>query len=157
MSGIIKPNKFAQTNDDVVEIPSGPEPIYVKEPTVINGIEIDEETQVICETAQNAEVIDIDYNEILQTAQKNAEQLAQKIMIHAKKERGNLLADAAFEANKLKEQGRREGYAAGVKEKAEQIDEALNNLTVTLENMKIDCQNYFDEYNKQLKFLALQI
>ncbi len=153
MSRIIKP-WVVNEQESVVKIPDAKIPQRILcDDDGVTVTENDDTDNV--DQAQNEMVVD--YEEILQNAKQEAETFAQKIIIRAKKERGEIISKANEEAMAIRTTAKKQGYQEGCVEKEQEIDKAIDNLQQKIEELSNLQQYYIEEYNQKLKFLALEI
>lgn len=148
MSKLMRPNGQSA---GVVRIPDAPAPVKQK-----NEPSQGQSAQSRQQAAQDAELRQM-YAGVLQRANEEGERLAQKMMLHARKERGELLAQAQREAEALKAAARAEGYAAGVDEKAAKIEQTLAAVAESVRQLQADQELFFTQLAANVQEFALDI
>lgn len=150
LSKVIRPVSGADP-DNVIQIPDMPQP-PLEEILPQPGEQADVES-----AEQYAQRIMQNAQDILDKAQSDADKISQRMLIHARKERGEILTAAQSEAEELKKQAYTEGYNAGAAQKAADIDTAIQSLTAAIEQLTKAQEEYFTEYSSSLKYLASEI
>lgn len=87
----------------------------------------------------------------------NARLEAQKILSEAEKEKSRILEEARAESEQLKTNAYGEGLRKGISEKSELIENLSQYLSQSIEQLKRDEYEYFEEYAVQLKYIAVEI
>lgn len=88
---------------------------------------------------------------------QNAKKEAEKILEDAKVQSETLIAEANAATEKIKQDAYNEGYAKGIAEKSELLENLSEKISQSIEIMKADEQSYFDNYTQELKTLAFEI
>lgn len=154
MSKVIRPVSDTAA-DNIIQIPDASLPPVslpnTSQPGLVSQDFADEDGEEYCrKIMQNAQ-------DILDKAQQDAEKFSQRMLIHARKERGEILTAAQSEAENIKKQAYTEGYNAGASRKAADIDEALQSLNQAVVQLTEAQERYFAKYSAALKFLACEI
>ena len=87
----------------------------------------------------------------------NARLEAQKILSEAEEEKSRILEEARAESEQLKTNAYGEGLRKGISEKSELIENLSQYLSQSIEQLKRDEYEYFEEYAVQLKYIAVEI
>lgn len=87
----------------------------------------------------------------------NAKLEAQKILSEAEEEKNSILEEARAAAEQIKTDAYDEGLKKGISEKSELIENLSQYLSHSIEKLKQDEIEYFEEYARQLKYIAIEI
>ncbi len=88
---------------------------------------------------------------------KQAQMEAAQILEDAQAESRRILEDSEVQAKSVLETAREDGYRAGVQEKQQEIEECMLKINQFLAELKINQEDYFDDYASELRFTALDI
>ena len=99
------------------------------------------------------EKLQIEREAILKQARTEAEQ----IISAAQAESKSIIDNANEQVKSIFSSAMEEGYQEGVKAKQDEIDSCMLKINQYLAEMKMDQEEYFEEYASELKFLALEI
>lgn len=86
-----------------------------------------------------------------------AKKEAQKILDDANVSRRQILDDASASAETIKQNAYNEGLKKGIADKSELLENLAHYISHSIEQMKKDEEEYFKEYEKQLKYVALEM
>lgn len=181
MSSIFK-NDITFDNDDAVEIPDvefkpisfvptevsdeNGEVITSEEEYTIEGIDMsdfnDEQkrrvmmflTDRIKYLEQKAEA---EKQAVLQKIEVEARQKAEEIIAKAEEHRDEVIKHAQMQASEIYEKARTQGNKAGREEKAQEVRDFLEEASQILSEMKELQNERFNQYDKQIKWLALEV
>jgi len=142
-------------NEDAGEYEGG----YTEDDTVIDeddGHASDEESAA--DRAQASyeseyEKLQIERDAIIKQAQMEAAQIIE----NANAEAAQILDDAAEQAKAVMASAMEDGYAEGVRAKQEEIEDCLLQLNQLVAELKINQEEYFDEYADELRLTALEV
>lgn len=99
------------------------------------------------------EKLQIEREAIIKQAQTEAAQIIEA----ARAESQQMIDDAAEQSRTVMAAALEDGYRDGVRTKQEEIDSCMLKINQYLSELKIDQEEYFDEYASELKFTALEI
>lgn len=99
------------------------------------------------------EKLQIEREAIIKQAQTEAAQIIEA----ARAESQQMIDDAAEQSRTVMAAALEDGYRDGVRAKQEEIDACMLKMNQYLSELKIDQEEYFDEYASELKFTALEI
>lgn len=99
------------------------------------------------------EKLQIEREAIIKQAQTEAAQIIEA----ARAESQQMIDDAAEQSRTVMAAALEDGYRDGVRAKQEEIDSCMLKINQYLSELKIDQEEYFDEYASELKFTALEI
>ena len=88
---------------------------------------------------------------------KQAQMEAAQIIENANAEAAQILDDAAEQAKAVMASAMEDGYAEGVRAKQEEIEDCLLQLNQSVAELKINQEEYFDEYADELRLTALEV
>ena len=151
MPEVIKPNRVVRS-EHVVLIPDDHSIVSIE----ISEDDIDGIGDV-ADGAAEERGDEISPEEAMHIAPKSGEELSQRMMEMARTERERLLEQAQSDAFSIREQAKSEGYQAGYQEVIKRVDDALAEVKRTLDDMQQRQHSYFLDYQKELRFLALDI
>lgn len=87
----------------------------------------------------------------------NAKKEAEKIRDEAAVDRQKILNEANAAAEAIKIDAYKEGLKKGIDEKSEVLENLANQINSSIEQIREDQNEYFEEYEKQIKYLASDI
>lgn len=90
-------------------------------------------------------------------AQSGADEIAKRIMMVARVEREKLLEQARSEAAQIREAARQEGLEQGRQQLQDRVEGCLSQVEEAMSEMQASQNSFFEEYEKELKYLALDI
>ena len=99
------------------------------------------------------EKLQIEREAIIKQAQTEAAQIIEA----ARAESQQMIDDAAEQSRAVMSAALEDGYRDGVRAKQEEIDACMLKMNQYLSELKIEQEEYFDEYASELKFTALEI
>ena len=99
------------------------------------------------------EKLQIEREAIIKQAQTEAAQIIEA----ARAESQQMIDDAAEQSRTVMSAALEDGYRDGVRAKQEEIDACMLKMNQYLSELKIEQEEYFDEYASELKFTALEI
>lgn len=99
------------------------------------------------------EKLQIERDAIIKQAQTEAAQ----IIADARAESQQMLDDAAEQAKTVMAAAMEDGYREGVQAKQEEIENCMIEINKLLSELKINQEDYFDDYANELRFMALEI
>lgn len=99
------------------------------------------------------EKLQIEREAIIKQAQTEAAQIIEA----ARAESQQMIDDAAEQSRAVMAAALEDGYRDGVRAKQEEIDACMLKMNQYLSELKIEQEEYFDEYASELKFTALEI
>lgn len=82
---------------------------------------------------------------------------AQKLLDDATVTRRSILDEANASAEQLKREAYEEGLKKGITDKSEILEDLARHISQNIEQLKHDENEYFEEYEKQLKYVASEI
>jgi len=88
---------------------------------------------------------------------KQAQMEAAQIIEDAHAEAAQILDDAAEQAKAVMASAMEDGYAEGVRAKQEEIEQCLLELNQSVAELKINQEEYFDDYADELRLTALEV
>ena len=97
------------------------------------------------------------YECVVQSAKDKAEQLSQRLLQLAHEERESILAEARAEAQRIREEAQQEGFEAGRREKAEEVDQVLRTLNRQMAEITVQYQQFMESYGERLQDFAVEI
>lgn len=86
-----------------------------------------------------------------------AKKEAKKLVEDANVNRRQILDDASAAAENIKQKAYEEGLKKGIEDKSELLENLAHYISHSIEQMKKDEEEYFKEYEKQLKYVALEM
>ena len=98
------------------------------------------------------EKLQIEREAIIKQAQTEAAQIIEA----ARAESQQMIDDAAEQSRAVMSAALEDGYRDGVRAKQEEIDACMLKMNQYLSELKIEQEEYFDEYASELKFTALE-
>lgn len=104
-------------------------------------------------TEAEYEKLQIERDAIIKQAQMEAAQ----ILEDARAESQQMIDDAAEQAKTVMASAMEEGYREGVQAKQAEIEECMLKVNQFLAELKINQEDYFDDYASELRFTALEI
>lgn len=120
----------------------------------------DEPKEIPEEEYDSAEISEAEY-EKLQIERdaiiKQAQMEAALILEDARAEGQQIINDAAEQARTVMTSAMEDGYRDGVQAKQAEIDDCMLKINSYLSELKIDQEDYFDDYANELRFTALEI
>ena len=99
------------------------------------------------------EKLQIERDAIIKQAQMEAAQMLED----ARAESRQIIADAEEQARTVIQSAIQDGYREGVQAKQGEIEECMLNINRQLAELKINQEDYFDDYAAELRFTALEI
>ncbi|WP_044976343.1 FliH/SctL family protein [Ruminococcus sp. HUN007] len=99
------------------------------------------------------EKLEIERDAIIKQAQSEAAQIIE----NARAEAAQILEDAAEQAKNVMASAMEDGYAEGVRTKQEEIENCLLELNQSVAELKINQEEYFDDYADELRLTALEV
>lgn len=147
-----EPHSFPEST--IIEEPV-PEEIVLEE----FSEEISEEEEPVSDESvselyeSELEKLQIEREAIIKQAQTEAAQIIEA----ARAESQQMIDDAAEQSRTVMAAALEDGYRDGVRAKQEEIDACMLKMNQYLSELKIDQEEYFDEYASELKFTALEI
>lgn len=147
-----EPHSFPEST--IIEEPV-PEEIVLKE----FSKEISEEEEPVPDETvselyeSELEKLQIEREAIIKQAQTEAAQIIEA----ARAESQQMIDDAAEQSRTVMAAALEDGYRDGVRAKQEEIDACMLKMNQYLSELKIEQEEYFDEYASELKFTALEI
>lgn len=99
------------------------------------------------------EKLEIERDAIIKQAQTEAAQILEE----ARRESQQMIDDAAEQAKTVMSAALEDGYREGVRAKQEEIDDCMLKINSFLSELKIEQEEYFEEYASELKFTAIEI
>ena len=108
------------------------------------------------EEITNSELYQAEY-EKLQIEREAILKQAEQIISAAQAESKSIIDNANEQVKSIFSSAMEEGYQEGVKAKQDEIDSCMLKINQYLAEMKMDQEEYFEEYASELKFLALEI
>lgn len=88
---------------------------------------------------------------------KQAQMEAAAILEAARAESQQILDDAQKQAQTVMSSAMEEGYREGVQAKQAEVEECMLKINQSLAELKINQEDYFDDYASELRFTALEI
>ena len=129
-----------------------------------NGTPPEEENDQISEDEENADEESVSYESEYEKLQierdaiiKQAQMEAAQIIEDARNEAAQILDDAAEQAKNVMASAMEDGYAEGVRAKQEEIEECMLKLNQSIAELKMNQEEFFDDYASELKFTALEV
>lgn len=136
----------------VVQIPDAP-PIVSSDPQEQAAYE----QKLREKEAHQNDALQAAYGNVLEKAKEEGDRIAQKMMIHARKERGEILAQAQQEAEDIRKKAYQEGYQAGADAKAADIEKALANLDESVREVKQAQEEFHASMAASVQDFALEV
>lgn len=99
------------------------------------------------------EKLQIERDAIIKQAQTEAAQIIED----ARAEAAQILDDAAEQAKNLMASAMEDGYSEGVRAKESEIEDSLLKLNQCLAELKMNQEDFFDDYSHELRFTALEV
>lgn len=119
-----------------------------------NMDEYDSEEEPVSEMYESElEKLQIEREAIIKQAQTEAAQ----IIAEARAESQQMIDDAAEQARTVMASAMEDGYREGVQAKQEEIENCMLEINKYLSELKINQEDFFDDYASELKFMALEI
>ena len=139
-----------------------PENVVKKEKTVkIPDVEFINDTTAQADDSEGKTVLTEEvYNKILEKVlNDNSGEIGRRRLkaAHEREEKSRILEEARAESEQLKTNAYEEGLRKGISEKSELIENLSQYLSQSIEQLKRDEYEYFEEYAVQLKYIAVEI
>lgn len=132
---------------------------FTGEEDALSGEETESDEETDISTLQKVsleseyEKLQIERDAIIKQAQTEAAQIIED----ARAESRQILDDAAEQAKNLMASAMEEGYSEGVRAKEAEIDDCMLKLNQCLAELKVNQEEFFDDYASELKFTALEV
>ena len=95
--------------------------------------------------------------DVIQSNLSSAEEVSRRVMAVARLEREKLLEQTQGEVLELRREAREAGRREGLAQCTSWVEEALAEVDRALEEMREQQRRYFEDYERELKYLALDI
>lgn len=132
---------------------------FTAEEDALSGEETESDEETDISTLQKVsleseyEKLQIERDAIIKQAQMEAAQIIED----ARAESRQILDDAAEQAKNLMASAMEEGYSEGVRAKEAEIEDCMLKLNQCLAELKVNQEEFFDDYASELKFTALEV
>ncbi len=132
---------------------------FTAEEDALSGEETESDEETDISTLQKVsleseyEKLQIERDAIIKQAQTEAAQIIED----ARAESRQILDDAAEQAKNLMASAMEEGYSEGVRAKEAEIEDCMLKLNQCLAELKVNQEEFFDDYASELKFTALEV